>query len=126
MRMTLNIIVVMIEEKRIEYYDHLYRNSDDGIACLAAMKRWVADVFKDKNDEILDMSQWDCEDMSDKIPLEARQTDWHSCGPFAIGCLELIVANLLWRQERWYTQSEMQVHFRYRGMVEIHKGRIDY
>jgi hypothetical protein len=89
-------------------------------------KRWVADEFHDKNDVTFDMSLWECEDMYGRIPIEALQTDHHSCGPFAVVCLELIVADLLWEQKKWYTQRDMQVHFRHRLLVEIHKGKIEY
>jgi hypothetical protein len=120
------IIVVKVEEKRIEYYDHQSQSSDNGIACLAAIKRWVADDALDKCKTILDMTEWECEDVYYKIPVGARQTDIHSCSPYAVVCLELILANLLWEQESWYTQLDMQVHYRNRVMVDIFKGRIDY
>jgi Ulp1 family protease len=119
-------IVVKFDERRIEFYDHLYQKSEDGKTCLDAMKRWVADEFHDKNDVTFDMSLWECEDMYGRIPIEALQTDHHSCGPFAVVCLELIVADLLWEQKKWYTQRDMQVHFRHRLLVEIHKGKIEY
>jgi hypothetical protein len=119
-------MVVKIEERRIEYYDHLYRNSVDGTIYLAAMKMWLYDEVQKKTGEILDMTRWICEDMSSRIPVEARQRDNHSCGPYAVVSLELIDSNLLFEQKRWYNEVQMQVHYRHRVMVQIHQGRIGY
>jgi hypothetical protein len=90
------------------------------------MSRWVYDEVKDKTGQELDMDEWVCVDMSDRIPVAAQQTDIHSCGPYAAVCLELIDSNLLFQQEVWYTQLDMQTRFRYRLLVEIYRGRIDY
>ena len=115
-----------MEQKRIEYYDHYNQNSEEGRRCLMAMKQWVTDEVKDKQDGlILDMKDWECEDMSCKIPTYARQTDEHSCGPFAVRCLELITSNLLWVQARWYSQEDMQVFYRNRRLVAIYRGKCD-
>jgi hypothetical protein len=121
-----SVITVLVEQKRIEYYDHYNRNSEEGRQCLGAMKQWVADEVKDKQGGmILDMRDWECEDMSCKIPIYAQQTDAHSCGPFAVRCLELITSNLLWVQARWYSQEDMQVYYRNRGLVAIYRGKCD-
>ena len=121
-----SVITVLVEQKRIEYYDHYNRNSEEGRQCLWAMKQWVADEVKDKQGgKILDMRDWECEDMSCKIPIYAQQTDAHSCGPFAVRCLELITSNLLWVQARWYSQEDMQVYYRNRGLVAIYRGKCD-
>lgn len=83
--------------------------------------------MKDKySGSILDMIDWVCEDMSGKIPVYAQQKDHHSCGPFAVRCLQLITSNLLWKQNRWYTEAEMQMHYRNKNLVAIYRGKIDF
>lgn len=123
------VLLLRVDEKRIEYYDHMNRNSRNGIKYLNGMRAWLKDEVCHKGNGkyfAFDIDEWRTEDMSTFIPESSRQSDSHSCGPFALICLDLLVQDLLFDQVVWYTQNDMQTHFRRKIICDHYRGKLTY